>query len=142
MTAQARGAVLGALSTTNAEFRLPLELAEALSISPVSYGGPYVKRCPTLQTYTTGLERMAVPDALTVQEAMEVFDLWSKDDAMPSGMSSFVRVVKDGVDMGVYSTDRRAVLVEIQRVVWKCEGFRVEGTFGVPIDVNSAVCWV
>ncbi|KAN0088693.1 Mitochondrial ribosomal death-associated protein 3 domain containing protein [Tylopilus felleus] len=80
----ARGAVLGALSTTNAEFRLPLELAEALSIPPVSYGGPYVKRCPTLQTYTTGLERMAVPDALTVQEAMEVFDLWSKDDAMPS----------------------------------------------------------
>jgi len=40
-----------------------------------------------LQTYAEGLERVAVPDALTVQEAMEVFDLWSKDNAIPSGTS-------------------------------------------------------
>jgi small subunit ribosomal protein S29 len=84
----ARGAVLGAVSTTNVEFRLPLELAEALGIPPVSDGGPYVKRSSTLQTYTKGLERVVVPDALTVQEAMEVFDLWSKDNAIPSGTSS------------------------------------------------------
>ncbi|KAF8141850.1 mitochondrial ribosomal death-associated protein 3-domain-containing protein [Boletus edulis] len=80
----ARGAVLGALSTTNVEFRLPLELAEALGVPPVSYDGPYIKRSSTLQTYSKGLERVIVPDALTVQEAMEVFDLWSKDNAMPS----------------------------------------------------------
>lgn len=83
---QARGAVLGALSTTNVEFQLPLELAEALGIAPVSYNGSYVKRSSTMQAYTEGLERVAVPDALTVQEAMEVFDLWSKDDAIPAGV--------------------------------------------------------
>ncbi|KAF8552226.1 hypothetical protein OG21DRAFT_160409 [Imleria badia] len=35
-----------------------------------------------LQTYTQGLERAVVPDALTVQEATEVFDSWSKDNAI------------------------------------------------------------
>lgn len=88
ISVQARGAVLGALSTTNIEFRLPFELAGALGIPPVSYGGPYVKHSSTLQSYTQGLERVAVPDALTVQEAMEVFNLWSKDGAIPSGTSS------------------------------------------------------
>ncbi|KAI9573918.1 mitochondrial ribosomal death-associated protein 3-domain-containing protein [Boletus coccyginus] len=80
----ARGAVIGALSTTNVEFRPPLELTEALGIPPVLYDGPHVKRSSMLQTYAKGLERVAVPDALTVQEAMEVFDLWSKDNAIPS----------------------------------------------------------
>ncbi|KAF8835956.1 hypothetical protein BDN67DRAFT_912078 [Paxillus ammoniavirescens] len=80
----ARGAVLGALSSTNANFKLPLELAEALGLPPPSSGGPYAKRSPVLQDYAKGLERVAVPDALTVQEAMEVFDVWRKDRALPS----------------------------------------------------------
>ncbi|KAF9244207.1 mitochondrial ribosomal death-associated protein 3-domain-containing protein [Melanogaster broomeanus] len=66
----ARGAVLGALSNTSPTFKLPLELAESLGLPPASYG--------------EGLERMAVPDALTVPEAMEVFDVWRKDRAIPS----------------------------------------------------------
>lgn len=43
-----------------------------------------------------------------------------------------------GADVNVYSTDRRVVLVKIQRIVWKCEGFRVERTLGVTVDVNAA----
>ncbi|KIJ65306.1 hypothetical protein HYDPIDRAFT_88800 [Hydnomerulius pinastri MD-312] len=80
----ARGAVLGALSTTNVSFKLPLELAEALDLPPTSHAGPYAKRSPILQDYAQGLERVNVPDALSVPEAMEVFDVWTKDRALPS----------------------------------------------------------
>lgn len=51
---------------------------------------------------------MAVPDAMTVQEAMEVFDLWSKDNAIPSGTSSsisrWVKAIYD-IDVRVAPTD-------------------------------------
>ncbi|KAG6374822.1 mitochondrial ribosomal death-associated protein 3-domain-containing protein [Boletus reticuloceps] len=62
----------------------PSNLRRTLGVPPVSHDGPYIKRSSTLQTYSKGLERVIVPDALTVQEAMEVFDLWSQDNAMPS----------------------------------------------------------
>ncbi|KAG6329114.1 hypothetical protein ID866_9974 [Astraeus odoratus] len=78
----ARGAVLGALSGTNTTFRLPLELAEALGLPPTSYSGPYAKRSPELQGYAEGLSRVTVPDALTVSEAAELFDVWRRDRAL------------------------------------------------------------
>ena len=126
---------------TNVEFRPPLELAEALDIPPVTDSGPYVKRSSTLETYTKGLERVTVPDALTVQEAMEVFDLWSKDDAIPSGRFSSSPPVGPNVydDVRVYSTDRRVVLVEIQRVMWQCAGFRLERAVGIVVDMNVSL---
>ncbi|KIM55738.1 hypothetical protein SCLCIDRAFT_1220905 [Scleroderma citrinum Foug A] len=80
----ARGAVLGALSGTDTTFRLPLELAEALGLPPVSDSGPYAKRSCELQDYAKGLSPVAVPDALTVQEAAELFDIWSRDRALSS----------------------------------------------------------
>ncbi|KAH7885664.1 mitochondrial ribosomal death-associated protein 3-domain-containing protein [Phlebopus sp. FC_14] len=96
----ARGAVLGAISNTNTTFSLPLELAEALNVPPTSPGGPYVKRSSLLQRYANGLERIAVPDALNVQEAMEVFDVWARDRAIPPS----AQLISSSVDWA--STDR------------------------------------
>lgn len=80
----ARGAVIGALSGTDTTFRLPLELAEALGLPPTSPSGPYAKRVPELQDYAKGLSRVSVPDALTVSEATELFDVWARDRAIPA----------------------------------------------------------
>lgn len=79
----ARGAVVGALSGTDTTFKLPLELAEALGLPPTS-SGPYAKRVPELQDYAKGLSRVSVPDALTVSEATELFDVWARDRAIPA----------------------------------------------------------
>ncbi|KAL4073494.1 mitochondrial ribosomal death-associated protein 3-domain-containing protein [Scleroderma citrinum] len=80
----ARGAVLGALSGTDTTFKLPLELAEALDLPTPPDSGPYAKRSRELQAYSKGLSRMDVPEALTVSEAAELFDIWSRDTALPA----------------------------------------------------------
>lgn len=80
--------MLGALSGTDTTFRLPLELAEALDLPPISPSGPYTKRVPELQGYAQGLSRVAVPGSLTVPEAAELFDVWTRDRAFPSGLSN------------------------------------------------------
>ncbi|KAI6010683.1 mitochondrial ribosomal death-associated protein 3-domain-containing protein [Pisolithus orientalis] len=80
----ARGAVVGALSGTDTTFKLPLELAEVLGLPPTSHSGPYAKRVPELQSYAKGLSRVSVPDALAVSEATELFDVWTRDRAIPA----------------------------------------------------------
>lgn len=81
---------MGALSGTDTTFRLPLELAEALDLPPISDSGPYAKRSSELQDYAKGLSRVAVPDALTVPEAAELFDIWTRDRALSAGIYSFI----------------------------------------------------
>ncbi|KAH7929052.1 hypothetical protein BV22DRAFT_1102642 [Leucogyrophana mollusca] len=80
----ARGAVLGALSSSDTTFQLPLELREALDIPHERHAGPYVKRSAELAEYTKGLERLSVPDSLSVDEAASLFEVWMKDKAIPS----------------------------------------------------------
>ncbi|OAX38521.1 hypothetical protein K503DRAFT_718053 [Rhizopogon vinicolor AM-OR11-026] len=80
----ARGAVFGALSMSNTTFPLPLELCEALSLEYDRPYGPYVKRSSELVKYTHRLEKLAVPNSLTIPEAASVFDVWMKDRAVPT----------------------------------------------------------
>ncbi|KAH7910195.1 mitochondrial ribosomal death-associated protein 3-domain-containing protein [Hygrophoropsis aurantiaca] len=80
----ARGAVLGALSTSDTTFKVPLELREALNIPSDRPAGPYIKRSAELLEYTKGLQRLVVPDNLSIDEAASVFDVWMKDKAVPS----------------------------------------------------------
>ena len=75
---QNRGAVFGALSTTNTRFQLPLTLREALAIpydSPVSI---YDRRSSALAKYTNGLRPFELPARLSVPEASSVFELWAQ----------------------------------------------------------------
>ncbi|PPQ75486.1 hypothetical protein CVT26_015908 [Gymnopilus dilepis] len=73
-----RGAVIGALSLSQTSFTLPLELRDALDLEdldayPIS---PFAKRNKEMFAYTEGLQKMAVPEKLTLAEAAGVFEVW------------------------------------------------------------------
>ncbi|KZP11108.1 hypothetical protein FIBSPDRAFT_871879 [Athelia psychrophila] len=91
----ARGAILGATSTTNTTFPISLELAEVLSApsptSPTSSLLPlpkaayaYTSRSTTMKTYSSGLVPLEVPAKLTTEEAAGVFEVWMKDRGLHS----------------------------------------------------------
>ena len=81
---QARGAVLGALSSTNTTFSAPIELEESLRLNGGT-AGPYVKRSRELVSYAEGLTNIPVPESLGVPEAAALFDIWTKDKAISRG---------------------------------------------------------
>lgn len=81
---QARGAVLGALSTANTTFSAPIELRESLKLSRGT-AGSYTKRTPELVSYAEGLTNIPVPESLRVSEAASLFDVWMKDRAISRG---------------------------------------------------------
>ena len=83
--AQARGAVLGAISTTDTAYPIPLELREALDLPHPVPNSPYFKRSPEFQMYAGGLEKLEMPERLSVSEAAAVFEVWTKDRALHSG---------------------------------------------------------
>ncbi|OBZ66880.1 28S ribosomal protein S29, mitochondrial [Grifola frondosa] len=80
----ARGAVVGALSTSDTQFRLPLELREALGLPEFRFAGPYVHRNRAFVEYAKGLRNFPVPDQLSVNEAASVYEVWQQDKALHS----------------------------------------------------------
>ncbi|KAI0698355.1 mitochondrial ribosomal death-associated protein 3-domain-containing protein [Cytidiella melzeri] len=76
------GAVLGALTTSNSEFKAPLELQEALGLTPDVPAGPYVRRKPELVEYAKGLQNIALPSQMNVNEAAALYELWGKDKVL------------------------------------------------------------
>ena len=79
---QNRGAVLGALSTTNEEFQTPLELQESLGLHSSVPVSPYVRRQTRLVDYAQGLQSIPIPSQLNVNEAAALYELWQKDKAL------------------------------------------------------------
>ncbi|KAI0825732.1 mitochondrial ribosomal death-associated protein 3-domain-containing protein [Irpex lacteus] len=73
------GAVLGALTTANSEFKAPLELQEALGLSPDVPSGPYVRRNTDLVEYAKGLQNIALPSQMSVAEAAALYELWGQE---------------------------------------------------------------
>jgi len=84
ISTQARGAVLGALSTANTTFSAPIELQESLKLSDGT-ASPYIKRSSELISYAEGLTNIPVPESLGVSEAAALFDIWTKDKAISCG---------------------------------------------------------
>ncbi|CAL1715369.1 unnamed protein product [Somion occarium] len=80
----ARGAVVGALSEGRADFVTPLELCEALGLPFPRPAGPYVRRVPEIVDYSQGLQKLAVPEKLSIDEAASLFDVWNTDKALHS----------------------------------------------------------
>jgi hypothetical protein len=78
---QAKGAFVGAISHANTEYRTPLELQEALDLSP-GPNSPYIKRSPELVSYAAGLTKIQVPDQLNLKEASSLFEVWMKDKVL------------------------------------------------------------
>ncbi|KAI0080230.1 hypothetical protein K474DRAFT_1658226 [Panus rudis PR-1116 ss-1] len=79
-----RGAVLGAISEGRKHFPLEVELREALGIPHDRPTGPYVKRTQEMVEYSQGLQNLAVPEKLSVEEAASIFELWNADKALHS----------------------------------------------------------
>lgn len=65
-------------------YRTPLELEEALDLSP-GPNSPYLKRSPELVGYAQGLTKVPVPEQLNLKEAASLFDVWMKDRALVGG---------------------------------------------------------
>lgn len=89
--AQARGAVVGALSASNTTFCAPVELQESLKLDNGTVG-PYTKRSPVLMSYAGGLTKIPVPEALSEPEAASLFDVWMKDKAISRGTQCIFRM--------------------------------------------------
>jgi len=79
-----RGAVIGAISSTNTRYSLPLVLREALNMPEDRFATPYNYRSPALQTYSAGLRHFELPSRLTIPEAIALFELWEQTHALHS----------------------------------------------------------
>ncbi|KAL6300287.1 mitochondrial ribosomal death-associated protein 3-domain-containing protein [Sparassis latifolia] len=80
-----RGAFLGAVSTANTRFKMPIELSEALGLPLPRPAGPYYHRSSELEHYAGGLRNFPVPEQLNVGEAASLFEVWMADKALHSG---------------------------------------------------------
>jgi len=82
MKSFARGAVLGALSTADTTFRIPLPLTEALQLTPDRPVSAYEKRSADLALYSKGLRSIPIPERLEVNEAASLFEVWNENKAL------------------------------------------------------------
>lgn len=80
--AQAKGAVLGAISTTDPRFRVPLPLKEALGIIEPGNVSPYEQRHKDIAFYASGVKGLRVPSKMHISEATSMFDLWVQSNAL------------------------------------------------------------
>ncbi|KAI0339407.1 hypothetical protein BDW22DRAFT_1409048 [Trametopsis cervina] len=88
------GAVLGALTSSNSEFKPPLELQEALGLTPDVPAGPYVRRRAEQVAYAKGLKNIALPSQMDINEAAALYELWGKDKVLNDAPSdrTFLRL--------------------------------------------------
>jgi small subunit ribosomal protein S29 len=89
---KARGAVLGAVSTSHMSFAMPVELEESLKLSTTPHG-PYIRRSSALVNYAAGLTKVEVPDQLNMREAASLFEVWMRDNVLVGrkhSLSSYV----------------------------------------------------
>ncbi|KZV72466.1 hypothetical protein PENSPDRAFT_750913 [Peniophora sp. CONT] len=78
----ARGAVVGALSSTNRAYSLSPELRQALNVQPELGASPFTKVAPELTAYTQGIKTIEIPSRLQVEEAASLFDIWTKNTTL------------------------------------------------------------
>ncbi|KAG9102520.1 Class II abasic (AP) endonuclease [Ceratobasidium sp. 370] len=78
----AKGAVLGATSSTNSRFLEPLPLKEALGIIPLGTVSPYERRNKNIVAYASGLNGLPVPSKMRIDEAASMFDVWIQNNAL------------------------------------------------------------
>lgn len=74
--------MIGAVSGSNTNWPVSLELQEALGLPPPRPVSEYTKRSSELASYADGLENFAVPDQLSLDEAASMYELWHEDKAL------------------------------------------------------------
>ena len=87
LSKQAQGAVVGAICSTQSTNPIPLELRDALELGELDTRAitDYNKRNRTMVGYTQGLKKFEVPEKLTLEEAVGVFELWKGMKVFGSG---------------------------------------------------------
>ncbi|CAE6417831.1 unnamed protein product [Rhizoctonia solani] len=78
----ARGAIVGALSSTDPRFIAPLPLKEALGILEPGTASPYERRSKSIAFYASGVKGLPVPSKMQLSEAASMFDIWVKNNAL------------------------------------------------------------
>jgi small subunit ribosomal protein S29 len=87
---QARGAVIGALSTTSTEFPVPVELQDALGLTAKRPETVWKKRNSEYSSYAQGLIPIEVPPQFSVAEAATLVEVWNHAGALHSGETQLV----------------------------------------------------
>ncbi|KAG6864016.1 hypothetical protein C0991_001083 [Blastosporella zonata] len=80
----AKGAFVGAISTSETIYKTPAVLKETLNLPDMHFWTPYDKRSRLLMEYAEGLKELKVPDELSVDEAASLFGVWYNDKALVS----------------------------------------------------------
>lgn len=78
----AKGAVLGAISNTDARFLAPLPLKEALGIVEPGAASLYERRNKDIVFYSSGIKGLQVPSKMQIGEAASMFDVWVQNNAL------------------------------------------------------------
>jgi small subunit ribosomal protein S29 len=86
---QAKGAFLGAITSSDPNYKIPIELHDALDLPPEQFKSPYDRRSRVLVEYAEGLKSLRVPEKLSIKEAASLFEIWMKDKALVPSTSAF-----------------------------------------------------
>ena len=82
---QAKGAIMGAINSSDTMFTLPLELRDTLKLDYDHPMSPYDKRSPELLGYAQGLKALPVPEKLTLEEASSLMSIWKNENVLVGG---------------------------------------------------------
>ena len=111
----------------NTTYRAPLELVEALGLTPAEPSNPYVPREAELVEYAKGLRNFPVPEQLTIDEAASVFDMWQNSKALHISTFCMLWIGDCTIANRLNSSRRRDVPVEVHGDGGEREGVCEEG---------------
>lgn len=86
---QARGAFVGAISSTSNTYALTPEVRYALGFQQDLQPSPYIKVPEEVKVYTKGIKPLEVPEKLSVSEAAALFEVWMKNKTLHTSKSIF-----------------------------------------------------
>lgn len=76
---------MGAITSSDTMFTLPLELRDTLELDYDHPMSPYDKRSPVLLEYAQGLKALPVPEKLTLEEAASLMSIWRSENVLVGG---------------------------------------------------------
>ncbi|KAF9045743.1 hypothetical protein BDZ89DRAFT_942526 [Hymenopellis radicata] len=77
-----RGAVFGALTTTNSQFPISNDVYLALDLDAERWASPYDKHHKPMQEYLKGILPLHIPTGMTPTEAAGLFEIWMGRNAL------------------------------------------------------------
>jgi hypothetical protein len=90
LCSKAHGIIFGAICSTQSTNPIPIELRDALELDELDTRiiTDYDRRNQTMVDYTHGLNKFEVPEKLTLEEAVGLFEIWKGMKVFGSGKLS------------------------------------------------------